>query len=688
MILGRLPVLALVAVSFAASSVAVAATITTYSDQAGFFAATGIGAPTQTFDSFADGTCLDNFLECPPAPGVGMTSSYDNITDKSYKEIHAAASDGAVTSPNNLQGGYVLGSLKVPQAMVITFSPMVYAAGFYLTGLFPSSELAFVEPATVSVTFTDESTQTFWVGDTDGSAATAEYFGIVSDTKIFQITVTSGWAYAGEAVAANLFGIDNLSFTSALDDTLPPLCERGTLADVPTSRINGIATDERLGDTGISTLSFLPGATNVVLVVDSELYEGGGVPDALFHVNQVDTTQNGQGVVLATDVAGNSCTLRADFTQLPPGPLVNEVLCSGDGILFEVSNETNSGGTAACSSDLYTPVEPALPPGYQPSPPDDPFPCRVLTIESPISGTTDMVYKKDGDFDPDLRLLFSESMDGGLTFPPFIDVTESVREIADIVPDPTRLGGKVQWTPVKVTCAILEGVDCGIFSNPGLNYDDDGYTICAAGLPLDCNDQLAFVHPGATERCNGMDDDCDRAIDEGNPGGGSACTVDGKRGVCADGVENCVNAQIVCTQTVFPTAEVCDGADNDCDGLTDENHVFGGYLEPVNPDGSSIFKWKRTIPFKFRLTSCAGAPVATNHPTIAVYFYNAGTVGTEVEHVGSAGNANRDNLYRYTGDGRYIYNLDTKPLAPGRSYLVRTKLDDGSTHDVVVAVRK
>jgi hypothetical protein len=184
-----------------------------------------------------------------------------------------------------------------------------------------------------------------------------------------------------------------------------------------------------------------------------------------------------------------------------------------------------------------------------------------------------------------------------------------------------------------------------------------------------------------------MDDNCNGTIDEGNPGGG-ACTVEGKQGVCAHGNGNCVNAQIVCTQTVFPSTEICDGADNDCNGATDENHVFGGYLEPVNRDGSSIFKWKRTIPFKFRLTNCKGGPIGTERPTISVFFYAAGIVGSEVEDVGSAGNANTDNYYRSSGDGQYIYNLDTKTLAPGNSYLVRTTLDDGSTHDVVVSVRK
>lgn len=39
----------------------------------------------------------------------------------------------------------------------------------------------------------------------------------------------------------------------------------------------------------------------------------------------------------------------------------------------------------------------------------------------------------------------------------------------------------------------------------------------------DCNDQDATVHPGAPERCNLMDDDCDGTADEAGSSGGDPC---------------------------------------------------------------------------------------------------------------------------------------------------------------------
>ncbi len=44
-------------------------------------------------------------------------------------------------------------------------------------------------------------------------------------------------------------------------------------------------------------------------------------------------------------------------------------------------------------------------------------------------------------------------------------------------------------------------------------YGRPGSTTCASALP-DCDDTKAEVHPGAPEICDGLDDDCDAAVDE------------------------------------------------------------------------------------------------------------------------------------------------------------------------------
>lgn len=102
----------------------------------------------------------------------------------------------------------------------------------------------------------------------------------------------------------------------------------------------------------------------------------------------------------------------------------------------------------------------------------------------------------------------------------------------------------------------------------GQDPDDE----CISGQACDGAGACA---PCPAEICNGSDDDCDGVADDGNPGGGAACNT-GLPGVCAAGVTQCQSGSIVCNQNVPPSAEVCDGLDNDCDGATDEGNPGGG----------------------------------------------------------------------------------------------------------------
>lgn len=113
----------------------------------------------------------------------------------------------------------------------------------------------------------------------------------------------------------------------------------------------------------------------------------------------------------------------------------------------------------------------------------------------------------------------------------------------------------------------------------------------------DCNDSDTSIYPGATEICNGLDNDCDGVPDDGvqfqdwyydwdgdqHGAGAPANTCDGPPTIdwVAAG-DDCDDADA----NNFPgNTESCDGADNDCDGLIDDGVAFQNWYFDGDQDG-------------------------------------------------------------------------------------------------------
>lgn len=135
-----------------------------------------------------------------------------------------------------------------------------------------------------------------------------------------------------------------------------------------------------------------------------------------------------------------------------------------------------------------------------------------------------------------------------------------------------RYGHTAVWTGSMMVVWGGYGAGSGPLNTGGrylvdesADSDHDGFTVCAG----DCNDADPSVHPGVSDaNCDGIDNDCsgiadDAYVPQQTLCGIGACSRSGSA-LCVNGavLDNCLPGQ--------PTTEICDGLDNDCDGITDD----------------------------------------------------------------------------------------------------------------------
>src|SRR5262249_3075541 len=107
---------------------------------------------------------------------------------------------------------------------------------------------------------------------------------------------------------------------------------------------------------------------------------------------------------------------------------------------------------------------------------------------------------------------------------------------------------------------------------------------------------------------------------------------------------------------------------------------WSGFLQPVNADGTSIFKLGSTVPVKFQLTGTyAGVTNLVAHLSVAQV---SGAITGDFSEAISTATADSGNTFRYDAQSStYIFNLATSGLSKG-TWALKIDLGDGVPHTV------
>ncbi|GMU60677.1 MAG: hypothetical protein AMXMBFR34_24400 [Myxococcaceae bacterium] len=140
-----------------------------------------------------------------------------------------------------------------------------------------------------------------------------------------------------------------------------------------------------------------------------------------------------------------------------------------------------------------------------------------------------------------------------------------------------------------------------------------------------------------------------------DPEGGNQVCVNGQVGVCADARRRCEGGTLACRRLIEPSAERCDGLDNDCDGELDEGN-------PV--EGASQRDYAATrIDSSFPRAAPAGSKA-----TLWVEFTNSGRKTWERGAVWLAARGDGAGVSAFASDSWPAYDLPAglaNPVAPG-----------------------
>jgi len=122
----------------------------------------------------------------------------------------------------------------------------------------------------------------------------------------------------------------------------------------------------------------------------------------------------------------------------------------------------------------------------------------------------------------------------------------------------------------------------------GVGLCKAGVQLCTSGVWGTCTGEVTPTK----ELCDGKDNDCDGLTDEGMAAYCYSGTAGTKGvGLCREGIKICTQgAWGTCAGEVIPATELCDNLDNDCDGKKDDNLSLACYSGKAGTKGVGLCK--------------------------------------------------------------------------------------------------
>ncbi|MFH2010379.1 MAG: putative metal-binding motif-containing protein [bacterium] len=254
---------------------------------------------------------------------------------------------------------------------------------------------------------------------------------------------------------------------------------------------------------------------------------------------------------LAGHVAERTVEL-VDAAQTPPTFVVTETGCLvelGGTILLHAFDDRDCDGWTA--ADDCNDEDPNIGPGA-------PEVCGN-GIDDNCNGVIDEIVDEDGDGYTNCEPIDCDDTNAEV-YPGAVELCDGLDNNCDGACDEEFDLDGDGYTACPDGTGALAGVDgfCGEVPTPAL---------------WDCDDNSDTTNPGQVEVCNGRDDNCDGQVDEGMT---VACYEGpaGTEGVgqCRGGFSHCVRGvQGPCTGQILPSPEACNNLDDDCDSQVDED---------------------------------------------------------------------------------------------------------------------